>query len=91
MDPADLDPVGLAGSSLRLPSGFATNDGYAHFLRGAANATRMQAPGLRSMSGLVPRMQVVPKSEPGGSTDFENNRTFTVRWAHDPDLHAELG
>lgn len=58
MDPGDLDPVGLAGSSLRLPSGFASPDGYAHFIRGAANATCMQAPGLKTMSGVVPRMQV---------------------------------
>lgn len=80
MDAGELDPVGLAGSSLRLPSGFATSDGYATFLRGAANATRMHAPGLRTMSGSMPRMQVVTNPGPGaGGADFEGKRTFTIR------------
>ena len=78
MDTRDLvPPAGLAGSSLRIPSG-AGADAYAQFLRGAAGATRVQAPGLKTLSGVLPRMHVITNSD-RSSMDFENNRVFTVR------------
>jgi hypothetical protein len=77
LDTRDLDaPAGLAGSSLRVPSG--ATDSYVQFLRGAAGATRVQAPGLKTLSGMLPRMHVVTNSD-RSSMDFENNRSFTVR------------
>lgn len=73
----DLDaPAGLAGSSLRLPSG--VPEGYASFLRGTTTATQMRAPGLKTLSGLLPRMHVVASTD-RGSMDFQHNRSFTVR------------
>lgn len=73
MDPHNLQSVGLAGSSLRLPSSFASPDGYAHFIRDATHATRMHAPGLKTMSGTVPRMQV------GGEQSSDDTRYCSIQ------------
>lgn len=57
-DPLGSPPAGLAGSSLRLPSGLGSYEAFLKSNSGAGSGGRRVA-NLKALSGVIPKMQVL--------------------------------